>query len=71
MIQKCRNHRNLLTKQQWIEVDKDIHIVQLSFSDDVFNHGINLLMAKWRMDPSFANFCDYFNKQWVRNLPYW
>ncbi|CAF4098728.1 unnamed protein product, partial [Rotaria sp. Silwood1] len=52
MIQKCRAHRNLLTKQQWSEVDKDIHAVQLSFSDDVFNHGINLLMNKWRTEPS-------------------
>ena len=71
MIQKCRNHRNLLTKQQWIETDKDIHAMQLSFSEDVFNQAINLLLAKWRMDPSFAKFYDYFNEQWIRKLPLW
>jgi hypothetical protein len=60
-----------MTKQQWKVVDKDIHAVQLCFSDDLFNHGINLLMTKWRAEPSVTNFCDYFNKQWVEKLPYW
>ncbi|CAF1515445.1 unnamed protein product [Rotaria sordida] len=71
MMQKCHSHRNLLSKQQWSQVDKEIHAVQLSFSDDVFNHGINLLMNKWRTEPSLANFCDYFNEQWVEKLRYW
>jgi hypothetical protein len=52
-------------------VDKDIHAVQLSFSDDVFNHERNLLMATWRTDSSFAKFCDYFNGQWAEKLCYW
>ena len=46
MMQKCRTHRNLLTKQQWTEIVKEIHAIQLSFSDNVFNHGINLLITK-------------------------
>jgi hypothetical protein len=71
MIQKCRAHRNLLTKQQWKQVDTEIHAVQLSFSDDVFHHGINLLITKWHGDQSFANFCDYFNAQWVEKLSCW
>ena len=71
MIQKCRDNRNLMTKQQWNDVDKEIHAVQLSFSDDVFNHGVNLLMSKWRSDPSLVKFCDYFNEQWVGKLSYW
>jgi hypothetical protein len=71
MIQKCRACLNLLTKQQWSEVDKDIHAVQLSFSDDVFNDGINLLMTKWSTDPSFANFYNYFDEQWVEKVRFW
>ncbi|CAF1621834.1 unnamed protein product, partial [Didymodactylos carnosus] len=32
MIKKCREHRNLVAKQQWDEIHKEIHAVQLSFS---------------------------------------
>ncbi|CAF1589200.1 unnamed protein product, partial [Didymodactylos carnosus] len=53
MIKKCREHRNLVAKQQWNEIHKEIHAVQLSFSDEVFNHGMNLLMTKWRSDTSY------------------
>ena len=70
VVQKRRAHRNLLTKQQWREIDQEIHAVQLSFSYDVFNYGINLLMTKWRTQPSLGNFCDYFNEQWVGKLHY-
>ena len=70
-MQKCRTHRNLPTKQQWTEIDKEIHAIQLSFSDNVFNHGINLLMTKWRTDLSLIKFYDYFNEQWIEKLRYW
>ena len=63
MIQKYRAHRNILTKQQWIEIDKEIHATRLSFSDDVFNCGMNLLVTKCHTDPSLTKFCDYFNDQ--------
>ena len=46
-------------------IDEEIYAVQLSFTDDVFNHGINLLMSKCRTQPSLGHFCDYFNEQWV------
>lgn len=71
MIQKCRCHRHLVTKQQWNEIDKEIHAIQLSFSDGVFNHGVHLLMNKWRVDPSLVKFCDYFNDQWLWKLRFW
>ena len=71
MMQKCCIHRNLLTKQQWTEIDKEIHAIQLSFSDNVFNHGINLLITKWRTDLSLIKFYDYFNEQWIEKLRYW
>ncbi len=52
--------RNLVTKQQWDVIDKQLHAVQLSFNDEIFNQGINLLMTEWRSDPSLNKFCDYF-----------
>ena len=68
MIQKCHTHRNLLTKQQWSEIDKETHAVQLSFSDNVLNFDINLLMTKWHTDPSLTKFYDYFHDQWLVKL---
>ena len=59
MTQKCRAHRNLLTKQQCSKIDIEIHAVHLSFNDDVFNYDMNLLMAKWHTDPSLIKFYDY------------
>ncbi len=64
-------HRNLVTKQQWDVIDKEIHAVQLSFNNEIFNQGINLLMAKWRSDPSLNKFCDYFYEQWIEKLSNW
>ncbi|CAF1063645.1 unnamed protein product [Didymodactylos carnosus] len=71
MIQKCRLHRNLVTKEQWVSIDADLHAIQLSFSDDVFNRGITLLIQKWSANPLMKNFSDYFVDQWVTKLPFW
>ncbi len=71
MIRKCRKHRNLVPKSLWSNVDADIHSLQLSFCDDVFNRGVKLLLQKWDGIPGMKNFSEYFVNQWVTKLPYW
>ena len=71
MIKKCRTHRNLVTKNDWKIIDNDIHILQLAFTDDLFDHGITLLLQKWSLIPSMKRFADYFSDQWVSKLRYW
>ena len=46
VIRRCRAHRNLLTKQQWNETDKEVHVVQLRFSGDVFNYGVPIIVSR-------------------------
>ncbi len=46
MIRRCQKHRNLMPKSLWSSVDANMHSLQLSFCDDVFNHGIKLLLQK-------------------------
>ena len=48
MIRSCRKHRNLLPRNLWLATDTDIYTLQLSSSDDVFSHGIKLLLQKWQ-----------------------
>ncbi|CAF1619936.1 unnamed protein product, partial [Didymodactylos carnosus] len=37
-------------------LDADIHALQLSFSDDIFNRGSLLLTQKWSADPAIQQF---------------
>ncbi|CAF3716596.1 unnamed protein product [Rotaria socialis] len=71
MIQKCRSHRNLATKEDWIIIDMDIHVLHLAFTDDIFNLGLKLLLQKWNLIPTMQRFTDYFIDQWVSKLRYW
>ncbi|CAF4506684.1 unnamed protein product [Rotaria sp. Silwood2] len=71
MIRKCRLHRNLVPKDLWPSMDQDIHSLQLSFSDDIFNNGVKLFLQKWNAIPSMKNFMEYFVEQWITKLPYW
>ena len=71
MIRRCRTHRNLVTKEDWLIIDIDIHSLQLVFNDDLFNRGAQLMLQKWRRIPSMRRFADYFEEQWVSKLPYW
>ena len=60
VVRKCREHRKLVPLEKWKQVDDDIHNLQLCFSDDTFNHGINLLMKKWSTDPLLQQFQSFF-----------
>ena len=71
VIRKCREHRKLVPKDKWNEIDTDIHILQLSFSDVIFQHGAALLKYKWSSDPRIHQFQDYFFDQWITKLPLW
>ena len=68
MIRKCRQHRNLVSKIQWQTVDAQIHALQLSFSDEVFQRGAALLIQKWSDDSSMMKFSDYFLDLWITKL---
>ena len=68
---RSRKHRNLLPRNLWPTIDTDIHTLQLSFSDDVFNHGVKLLLQKWNANPLVKYFSEYFIDQWTEKLPYW
>ncbi|CAF3910915.1 unnamed protein product [Rotaria sp. Silwood2] len=71
MIKKCRHHRNLVNKNDWLMIDKDIHALQLAFTDDIFDRGVFLLLQKWNQIPLIKQFVNYFTEQWVSNLCYW
>lgn len=71
MIRRCRKHRNLVTKDDWIIIDKDIHTLQLAFSDEIFDHGARLLLQKWSLIPTMNRFVQYFTEQWLCKLRYW
>ncbi len=43
----------------------------LSFSDDVFQKGASLLLAKWRSDPDLFIFSNYFEQTWLFDLKFW
>ncbi|CAF2829230.1 unnamed protein product [Rotaria sp. Silwood2] len=62
MIKKCRDrhHRNLVNKNDWLMIDKDIHELRLAFTDDIFNRGVFLLLQKWNQIPSMKQFVNYF-----------
>ena len=60
MIRKCRNNRNLVNKRDWLMIDKDIHELQLAFSDDIFDAGVFLLLQKWNQIPSIKKICRLF-----------
>ena len=44
MIRSYRKHHNLTPRNLWPSIDTDIHILQLSYSDNALNHGVNLLL---------------------------
>ncbi len=46
------------------ELDADIYILQLSFSDDIFNCDAILLLHKWSHNPSMKKLSDYFVEQY-------
>jgi hypothetical protein len=71
MIRKVRKHRSLVPKDLWSSIDADIHSLQLSFSDDVFNRGVKLMLNKSDGIPRMKKFSEYFVDQWVTKLPYW
>ncbi|CAF0894013.1 unnamed protein product [Rotaria sordida] len=71
MIRKCRKHRNLVAKNDWQIIDKDIHTLQLAFTDDLFDHGATLLLQKLSLIPTMKRFVDYFTEQWVSKIHYW
>ena len=67
MIRSCKKHHNLVPRNLW----PSIHTLQLSFSDDVFNHGVKLLLQKWNANPLIKVFSECFVDQWIEKLPYW
>jgi len=71
VIRKCREHRKLVPTDKWNNIDADIHNLQLSFSDIIFNHGASLLKQKWSIDILIRQFQNYFFDQWITTLPYW
>ena len=71
MIRSSRKHRNLLPRNLWPTINTDIHTLQLSFSDDLFNHDVKLLLQKWNANPLIKNFSEYFVDQWIKKLCYW
>ena len=56
MIRRCRKHRNLVTKNDWQIIDKDTHTLQLAFTDDLFDHGVTLLLQKWSLIPTMKGY---------------
>ena len=71
VIRKYREHRKLVPKDKWNQIDADIHNLQLSFSDIIFNHGALLLKEKWSKDILIQQFQQYFFNEWVNKLPFW
>ena len=71
MIRSRRKYRNLVPRNLLPTIDTDIHTLQLSFSDDVANHGVKLLLQKWNTSLLIKNFSEYFVDQWIEKLPYW
>lgn len=71
VIRRCREHRKLVLKDKWNDIDSDIHNLQLSFSDTVFNKGASLLKQKWSNEPHMQLFQEYFFDQWITKLPFW
>ncbi|CAF1448070.1 unnamed protein product, partial [Didymodactylos carnosus] len=71
VIRKCREHRKLVPKDKWNDIDADIHALQLSFSDDIFSRGSLLLTQKWSADSAIQQFQQYFFDQWITKLPLW
>ena len=71
MIGSCRKYRNLVPRNLRPTIDTDIHTLLLSFSDDVFNHSVKLLLQKWNANPLIKNFSEYLVDQWIEKLPYW
>ena len=71
MVRSCKKHRNLVPRDLWVSINTDIHILQLSCSDDVLNHGVKLLLQKWNTNQLIKYFSEYFVDQWIEKLPYW
>ncbi|CAF1398921.1 unnamed protein product [Rotaria magnacalcarata] len=71
VIRKCHEHRKLVPKDKWNQIDLDIHDLQLSFSDSLFQCGASLLMKKWSSDTLIKQFQEYFYDQWIIKLPLW
>ena len=63
VVRKRRKHRKLVSLEKWKQADDDIHNLQLCFSDNIFNHGTDLLMKKWSTDPLLQQFQSYFFNQ--------
>ena len=64
-----RKYRNLLPRNLWPSINTDIHTLQLSFSDDVLNHDVKLLLQKWNANPLIKNFSEYFVDQLIEKSP--
>ncbi|CAF0859380.1 unnamed protein product [Didymodactylos carnosus] len=64
-------HRKLVPKDKWNDIDTDIHALQLSFSDDIFNRGSLLLTQKWSADRGIQQFQQYCFDQWITKPPLW
>ncbi|CAF5050919.1 unnamed protein product, partial [Rotaria magnacalcarata] len=71
VARKCREHRKLVPTDKWQQIDTDIHDLQLCFSDNIFTHGVSLVMKKWSTDPLIQQFQQYFFDQWIDKLPLW
>ena len=71
VARKCREHRKLVSMENWRQIDTDIHNLQFCFSDIIFNHGTQLLMNKWSADSLRQQFQSYFFNQWILTLPLW
>ena len=71
MIGSYRKHHNLVPRNLWPTIDTNIHTLQLSPSDDIFKHGVKLLLQKCSANPLIKNFSEYFVDQWIEKLPYW
>ena len=60
MFRKCRNNRNLVNKNDWLIIDKDIHELQLAFSDDIFDAGILFIITKMESNSIDKKICRLF-----------
>lgn len=56
-------------KEKRSEILKDIDLIQLSKSKDVFEKASRLFVDKWEGEQK--KFMEYFQKEWLENNPNW
>lgn len=68
MIRNAKKRR-LNNKDNWIAIKKDINLLQISSSSQMFDNAVLNFIKKWEIDES--QFCDYFKKTWTDQHKNW